>query len=311
VTLLIPCAASAVDLIVTMMHIGETALVKADARFAYGERGLEPLVPPSSPLFFHIALISASPALPLSQTAPLERLTRAQEQRSRGVWYFGRGEFPAAARCFQSALRTLGVDLKKSASSTTSNGAAEDEEGEPDGASSSSLSDQSMGDNADVVAARQACLVNLTVTQWRLGFTEDAGRTALAGLRMFPRNDKLLFHMGRVLLARGEPEEALRSLDAAIKINPTSHEISELQRKAQLALNAQAESQRKLYQRMFSAPSSSPPSPPPSPTAPAPTSTRTLTGGWKARLGDAAAVFVALGAVLVGLLIMRLHEAVS
>ncbi|KAK5931043.1 hypothetical protein CgunFtcFv8_027228 [Champsocephalus gunnari] len=95
----------ALDLTVMLMEMGEKALVQANAKYAYGERGsLEPEVPPNEELSLEVELLEASDAPDLELLPPAEKTALAIHKRERGNVHYQRGDYAFAVNSYSIAL---------------------------------------------------------------------------------------------------------------------------------------------------------------------------------------------------------------
>ncbi|KAB7495200.1 Peptidyl-prolyl cis-trans isomerase FKBP8 [Armadillidium nasatum] len=95
------------DLIVCLMDKGEESEIFMESRFAYGEKGLEPHVPPNSNVFYVVHLIDYQPENDPESLSVQERLNIGIRKRERGNWWFKREDNHQAISCYKSAVDFL------------------------------------------------------------------------------------------------------------------------------------------------------------------------------------------------------------
>ncbi|XP_051916595.1 peptidyl-prolyl cis-trans isomerase FKBP8-like isoform X1 [Hippocampus zosterae] len=182
---------------VVSMRRGETALLLAHSRYAYGPAGREPDVPAGAPLLYQLQLLDVSDKadplnLPLS-----DRIRAGNRKRERGNFHFQREEYGEAARAYRMALDVL----------TTCGGDAGEE------------------DEREVRHYRVKCLNNLAAALLKLERRREALLASREALAIEPDNVKALYRAGKILSDAGDYGEAARLLKKALKLEPGARAI--------------------------------------------------------------------------------------
>ncbi|XP_035635696.1 peptidyl-prolyl cis-trans isomerase FKBP8-like isoform X3 [Oncorhynchus keta] len=186
----------ALDLTVQLMEMGETALVQADAKYAYGALGsLAPEVLPSADLALEVQLLDATEAPDLELLSPQERVALAGQKRERGNVYYQRGDYAFAVNSYGFALQIT---------------------------ESSSKVDISPEEEDKLMDIKVKCLNNMAAAQLKLDHYEAALRSCVSVLAHQPDNIKALFRKGKVLALQGEYADAIRNLKMALKLEPSN-----------------------------------------------------------------------------------------
>ncbi len=99
----------ALDLVLPLMYVGETAEVIADPDFAYGRVGFEPhgkqgrSVPANAAVTFRVELVECKDAAE-EENAQLEtRMTKGRRKKDRGNFWYAREEYTQAIQCYRKA----------------------------------------------------------------------------------------------------------------------------------------------------------------------------------------------------------------
>ncbi|KAJ8371575.1 hypothetical protein AAFF_G00307230 [Aldrovandia affinis] len=225
----------ALDLTVQLMELEESALVQADAKYAYGEVGsTAPPVPPSTDVTLELRLLEVSEATDL-ELLPPERIALADRKRERGNVYYQRGDYAFAVNSYAIALQIT---------------------------ESSSKVDISAQEEAELLDVKVKCLNNMAATQLKLDHLEAALRSCVSVLAHQPDNVKALFRKGKVLALQGEFTEAIRDLKSALKLEPSNKTIH-----AELSKLVKKHSEHKgaeqaMYKKMLGNPSPAAPQKP-------------------------------------------------
>lgn len=221
----------ALDLTVQLMEIGEKALIKSNAKYAYGTRGShEPEVPPNAELSMEVELLEATDAPDLELLLPSKKIALATSKRERGNVHYQRGDFAFAVNSYSIALQIT---------------------------DSSSKVDISPEEENELQEVKIKCLNNMAASQLKLDHLDAALKSCLSALELQPKNIKALFRMGKVLALQCEYSEAIQTLRKALKLEPSNKtihaELSKLVKKHSELKGAE----QAMYKKMLGNPSSS------------------------------------------------------
>ncbi|KAI4828685.1 hypothetical protein KUCAC02_022764 [Chaenocephalus aceratus] len=221
----------ALDLTVMLMEMGEKALVQANAKYAYGERGsLEPEVPPNEELSLEVELLEASDAPDLELLPPAEKTALAIHKRERGNVHYQRGDYAFAVNSYSIALTIT---------------------------ESSSKVDITPEEESELMDVRVKCLNNMAASQLKLDHYDAALKSCVSALEHQPDNIKALFRMGKVLALQGEYAEAIQTLRKALKLEPSNKTIHAELSKLVKKNSEQRGAEQALYKKMLGNPASS------------------------------------------------------
>ncbi|KAL7636064.1 UNVERIFIED_CONTAM: hypothetical protein RMT77_013883 [Armadillidium vulgare] len=214
------------DLIVCLMDKDEESEIFMESRFAYGEKGFEPHVPPNSNVFYVVHLIDYKPEDEPESLSVQERLSIGIRKRERGNWWFKREDNHQAISCYKSA-----VDFLDDTSDTHG--------------------EVLPPELREILNERLKALNNMAAAQIKVEAYDVALKSLDSILKCQPDNIKALYRKGKVLGIQGEPKEGLEVLNRALALEPDSKviqvELYKLREKARL----QSESERSLYRKML------------------------------------------------------------
>ncbi|KAH9405289.1 Peptidyl-prolyl cis-trans isomerase fkbp8 [Tyrophagus putrescentiae] len=254
------------DLMLPLMDKGETARLLIKSRFAYGASGNKTLgIPADSMLDLEVEIIDVlkyddsplagnplagnpdpEPGEPnpiLAHEALPDRLRIGNYKKERGNFWFGRGEYSLAIQCYRGATRFLD--------------ASDEELALADRAKNGKLVEQSpevadkIRDIEELIDKRAQSFNNLAATQMKMQAYDAAFRSVEDSLLLRPENTKALYRRAKILLEKGDIDEAIADLEKAAKIDPTSEVISQELDRLKKILARQLKEQRQLYKRMM------------------------------------------------------------
>ncbi|KAM4548734.1 peptidyl-prolyl cis-trans isomerase FKBP8 [Odontesthes bonariensis] len=221
----------ALDLTVQLMEMGEKALIRTDAKYAYGARGsLEPEVPPNAELSLEVELLEATDAPDLELLPPVEKIALAGHKRERGNVHYQRGDYAFAVNSYSNALQIT---------------------------ESSSKVDISPEEENELLDVKVKCLNNMAASQLKLDHYDAALKSCVSALAHQPDNIKALFRMGKVLALQGEYTEAIQTLRRALKLEPSNKTIHAELSKLVKKHSEQRGAEQAMYKKMLGNPSSS------------------------------------------------------
>ncbi|XP_044141715.1 inactive peptidyl-prolyl cis-trans isomerase FKBP6 [Bufo gargarizans] len=219
------------------MQRGELSRFLFSPKYAYGEMGCPPLIPPAATVLFEIELLDFLDTAesdefcnlpPLQQSAfPIEKVLKtATTERQFGNYLFKRNRFYDAKDRYKRAFSCL------------------------------SRKDTSEEENAQLDAARLLVDLNLALTYLKLERPSTALKWGEKALAIDNKNVKALFRCGQACLELKEYMKARTFLLRAQKLEPFNLEInSELKRLSSL-YKEYMDCQREMCGRMFASPSS-------------------------------------------------------
>ncbi|XP_043203784.1 peptidyl-prolyl cis-trans isomerase FKBP8-like isoform X4 [Amphibalanus amphitrite] len=216
------------DMAVGLMQPGETAEVYMDARFAYGEKGLDDAVPPNTNLIFTVQLESVQPEPKYEEMSAEQRLEIGSQKRDRGNWWFKREDFNHAIQCYRRALDFFDNE-----------------------------SDEFTGLPDDVHLLFEERLKvhnNMAAAQMKLEAYDAALRSLQLVLTCQPNNVKALFRKGKVLMAQNQVADAAETLREALKHSPDNRTVQAELNRVLGVQRKQAEEQKSMYRKMLGLP---------------------------------------------------------
>jgi FK506-binding protein 8 len=216
---------SAFDLCIPLMDRGELCQVVTEHRFAYGEIGREPDVPPNARVTYDIELLEVQDLPAVHTMTVAYRVQLSNKKRERGNLLFTRGEHSRAVDVYNRALEIV------------------NDENEAHVESADEL--KSLADT------RVKCYNNLAAAQLKLEAWDAAIRSCDLALRTDPDNVKALFRKGKCLAGKGDYDAAVPTLRRALKLEPDSRIIQQELARVDSKLREANRSQKELYQKML------------------------------------------------------------
>jgi len=210
----------ALDLIVPLMYVGETALVESGSDFCYGGQGDGTRIPSSAQIYLRVELVSCKD-LPAIPDIPLtERARIGNEKRLRGNNWYTRAEYSQAVQCYRKAVEYL--------------------------------DDESIDNEVEVpidrfllprevqelLENRVKAYNNMAQAQMKLTAWDSALASIKQVLKVEPNNEKALFRKSKVLQEKCRIEEAVGILRRVTRLYPSN-------KPAQVELSALLAKQRK------------------------------------------------------------------
>lgn len=101
------------DLVASLMCKGEICLVKTTARFAYGEFGREPDVPPKAGIIYELELLAVDEPIDIASLTEEQMLNLVDAKCNRGNWLFQRREYLQAVSSYQKGNNFLQLYLER------------------------------------------------------------------------------------------------------------------------------------------------------------------------------------------------------
>ena len=221
------------DLAIALMDVDEVAEIEVYPRFAYGQLGKEPDIPPDATIFYTVELKSVEPEEELETLSISQRKEIGNKKRERGNWWFTRNEPTLAIQCYRRALEFL-LPIENRTSHQN-----DAEESTTDAELQALLED------------RMKLYNNLAAAQMKTQAYDAALRSVESVLSCQPHNVKALFRKGKILHNKGEHAAAYQVLLQAAKLEPETKAIQ-----MELAIlkekNAKdAQHEKNLYRKML------------------------------------------------------------
>nr|XP_027194321.1 peptidyl-prolyl cis-trans isomerase FKBP8-like [Dermatophagoides pteronyssinus] len=243
------------DLLIPLMELHEVCRAIIKSRFAYGQSGNKNIgIPEDATLDCQIELLEIpnpsdnvfgqgddDEAESIANKELLdERLRFGNYKKTRGNFWFERGEYSMAIQCYKGALKYLDAnnqELKLIDNDNENSG--EDKQLE--------LVDKIN----DLIDKRAQTFNNLAAAQMKMDAFDTALRSVNDSLLLRPNNVKALFRHAKILSEKGDIEDAIKDLKKASTIDPQSEAIQMELNRLNKILIKQINDQKELYRRML------------------------------------------------------------
>ena len=186
-------AIRALDLVIALMHLGETDEFIADPELAYGDFGFPPHLPSKGAAHFEVTLLEHRPALASTLDLQVEeRKAVGLRKKERGNFWFSRSEYSMAVQCYRKAVEYFedeGIQMEVPMDRYTLP--------EP---------------LQDLVTEKIKAYNNLAQAQLKLEAYESALASLKNVLKLDPNNEKALFRKAKALAEQGDNEQAIGTL---------------------------------------------------------------------------------------------------
>lgn len=210
---------AALELVAKMMRVGEACEVRCDARFAYGDVGLEPKVPTGAPMKLQIELLRVGKKITAEMTSA-ELIEEAHKKKESGNRYFQEKNYEQAAKLYKRALKLLETW----------------EHSEEDAQACKDLL-IALGNNVGNV-------------QFRLKQYTEARQSSLEVLQLDPRNVKAMYRVGQIGLEQNDFTESMELLQKAAVIEPKNVKVRQLMKDLKKKKQQVKQEQKKLYAKL-------------------------------------------------------------
>ncbi|KAG7382220.1 Peptidyl-prolyl cis-trans isomerase fkbp8 [Phytophthora boehmeriae] len=187
----------ALELVAKMMHVGEICEVRCDARFAYGDVGLEPHVAPGAEMKLIVELCRVGKKI-TAEMGSQELIAEATQKKESGNRYFKEKNYEQAAKLYKRALKLLETW----------------EHSEEDAAQCKELL-IALGNNVGNV-------------QHKLKQYKEARQSSLEVLQLDGGNVKAMYRIGQIALDQNEFAEADTFLRKALEMEPKNAKVRQL-----------------------------------------------------------------------------------
>ncbi|OTF70999.1 FK506-binding protein-like protein [Euroglyphus maynei] len=167
-----------------------------------------------------------------------ERLKFGNYKKTRGNFWFERGEYSMAIQCYKGALKYFD---------------ANDEELKLVDKDDKNENEQlELVDKInDLIDKRAQTFNNLAAAQMKMEAFDTALRSVNDSLLLRPNNVKALFRHAKILSEKGDIEDAIKDLKRASSIDPQSEAIAMELNRLNKILIKQINDQKALYRRMM------------------------------------------------------------
>ncbi|ETK71849.1 hypothetical protein F441_21452 [Phytophthora nicotianae CJ01A1] len=209
----------ALELVAKMMHVGEVCEVRCDARFAYGDVGLEPHVAPGDEIKLVVELCRVGKKI-TAEMSSQELIVEATQKKESGNRYFKEKNYEQAAKLYKRALKLLETW----------------EHSEEDAAQCKELL-IALGNNVGNV-------------QHKLKQYKEARQSSLEVLQLDGKNVKAMYRIGQIALDQNEFDEANMFLRKALEIEPKNAKVRQLLVQLKKKKRDQKALERKLYAKL-------------------------------------------------------------
>ncbi|CAH2042527.1 unnamed protein product, partial [Iphiclides podalirius] len=240
------------DLALTLMYKGEASYLHMAPRFGYGETGLKPgeslgIVGDAEGLKYDGPVIESDTWLeaklelldwteePEHDTLSIaERMEIGIRRRTRGNWWYGRGEAQLAIQLYRRALDVLD----------------ESEGGITDPTPSGEMASTSDA-LQELLEERLRVHNNMAAAQLKAGAYDAALQAVTRVLTCQPKNAKALYRKSRILSAMGKNSEALEAARAAAAAAPEDVGARKELQRCELKATRDRSVERRLAKRML------------------------------------------------------------
>ena len=179
----------ALDLVVALMHPGETDEFIADPELAYGQLGLAPHVPPNAAVHFQVTLLEVKRVQSPLKYEVEERKAIGMRKKERGNFWMVRNEHSMAVQCYRKAVEYF-----------------DDESIEIEVPMDKYTLPEIM---QEMVDERIKCYNNQAQAQLKLEAWDSALASVTQVLKLDPNNEKANFRKAKAYLGKGDTDKAI------------------------------------------------------------------------------------------------------
>ncbi|XP_033120695.1 peptidyl-prolyl cis-trans isomerase FKBP8-like [Anneissia japonica] len=209
------------ELCLPLMEQGEVCTLTTSPRFAYGEIGRKPDVPPNANITYELELLTVKDGHNF-ETMPLDmRCKMADDKRERGNELFTRNDYSGAINSYTRAIEILNANESA------------DKEG-----------------FKKLQQSKVKCYNNLAAAQIKVQAYSAARKSCDWVLSNEKDNAKALFRKGKVLASQGELTEALEITKKALKLEPSNKVIHQELSRLLAKQSEEKEKEKDLYKKM-------------------------------------------------------------
>ncbi|XP_078049157.1 peptidyl-prolyl cis-trans isomerase FKBP8 isoform X1 [Augochlora pura] len=221
------------DLAIALMDTNEVAEIEVDPRFAYGQLGKLPTIPPNATILYTVELKSIEMQEEIETLSIKQRKEIGNKKRERGNWWFDRDEPMLAIQCYRRALEFLIPAENRSSYHTEIDDSATDAELQ-------ALLEDSM-----------KVYNNLAAAQMKTQAYDAALKSVESVLSCQPQNVKALFRKGKILHYKGEHTLAYQTLLQILKLVPETKAVQMELAILKGKITKDAQHEKNLYRKMF------------------------------------------------------------
>ncbi|KAI1308695.1 Peptidyl-prolyl cis-trans isomerase FKBP8 [Halotydeus destructor] len=233
-----------VDLALPLMFPGEVAKVVIAPRFAFGDQGKEPDVPPNATLEVDVELLDVEWVDSENLFSLEDRLRFGESKKERGNFWYKRNDASTAIHCYRRAVEfSDATDEEMDLYHTEAPEALSDE-------NKLQLLEQK-AKIKQMLDLRTVALNNLAAAQMKTEAFEAALRSVNSVLQVDERNVKALYRKGKILAATGEIGDAISALTSAAKLDPTNRAVLHELNLLGVKKRQEVDKEKMMYQRML------------------------------------------------------------
>lgn len=220
------------DLVLSLLDVGQQVTAVIKPRFGYGKLGLPPKVPPDATLIYTIQLLKVEYAPELTSVPFEDRKKKAQFKKDKGNWWFSRGDAHKAIQCYRPALDTL-------------------QETTPFTSDDAKVTEMPEDVFRDFVQLKLVIYNNLAAAQIMIDAYDSALMSVDNVIKLEPNNVKALYRKGKILAAKGNTDDALEVFTKASTLEPENNAVK---KELNICRNRQAKEKlqaKSLYKKML------------------------------------------------------------
>lgn len=218
----------ALDLCVALMELHEEAVIATAHKYAWGELGRKPDIPPKADLMIFVELLHADPAPDYAAMEVPERISQADTKRERGNFLYRRSEYSLALNSYTKGLQIVDPE----------NGYSDKPE----------VLQQ-------LLELRVKLLCNTAACQNKLSAHDAAIKSCEEVIKLQPTNTKALYRCGKAHEGKGDKSTAVKYLKLSLKYDDSNSKMVHAElAKLTKELKRESEKEKKIYQKMFGGP---------------------------------------------------------
>jgi len=214
------------ELALRTMKVGEVASITCPPEYAYGAKGMSPLIPPNATLHFEIELLGyRDKQRSKAEMEYQERIATASSYKTKANLEVSAGKYSEALELYSKGFSYI-----------------EDDPIDEDDIEQSSRA---------VKTLKLQYYSNMSLCELKLENWAKAVECCNLALEIDSRNLKVLFRRATAKLSFGVLEEALADCKAALQIDPANKDLKKLEVKIKKRFKSEFLKQKKLFGGMF------------------------------------------------------------